>query len=151
MQSINHWRNWTPERQRKIEDCAEVEPTKPTKPDSVSFVSSIPYQVPIISSASTGLAEEDPACWQEDFTRWMHECCTHREGFEDWGGVGGLLVDFAEWQVRHNSVPCDRRTFGALVRSAGWPIDHYGLVPGLILKVDLGAIRTSRPTTHPNK
>jgi hypothetical protein len=156
MQSIDRWRKWTPERKRNIEDSLEVELTKPTKPDSVSFVSAIPYQAPIIASASavladpTGMPAEDPVYWREDFTKWKQEQCIQRSGYQDCGGVGPLYVNFCEWTVLHKSVPCMRLTFEQLLRGAALFVAN-GMVRGLVLREDLWGIRTTKPTTHVNK
>ena len=130
MQSIDYWRNWTPGKQI-IEEQSKAEPTKPTKPNSVGSVSSHPGCVPIIS----------PEAWSADFDVWMQARCAHREGKDDWGGIGPMLVDFGEWAVSHNSVPCTRQVLEALLRAAGF-IVMDGMVQGLVLSADLEAIFT---------
>jgi hypothetical protein len=126
MHGIDYWRNWTPPGKQIIEKHAKAEPTKPTKPSSVGSVSSCPGCVPIIS----------PEAWAADFGVWMKERCAHREGKDDWGGVGGMLVDFGEWAVGHNSVPCTRLVLEALLRAAGFHVVG-GMVRGLVLLADL--------------
>ena len=66
----------------------------------------------------TGMAAEDPAYWRADFAKWMQDHCTHSDGYDDWGGVGGLLLDFSRFQVARRDVPCSRRT---LSRCFGMP------------------------------
>lgn len=97
-------------------------------------------ELPQAATESTGdIAEHDPAEWQEDFTRWKAENCAHREDREDWGGIGALLVDFAEWCCSRDAVPCTRATFERLVRDAGFRCTEGG-VTGLVLREDLKAV-----------
>lgn len=135
MQRIDYWRNWTPEKQMK-EETPTTEPTKPPQPSSVSFVSPTPEYSPIISSDLNGRTEPNGEAWIEDFHIWKQERCASRETHEDWGGVGALLVDFAEWSVARNEVPCSRPTLEDLLRDAGFLIAN-GMVRGLVLKADL--------------
>jgi hypothetical protein len=130
MRSIDRWRNWTPGKQIS-EEHRKTELTKPPKPSSVSFVSPTPRLVPIISP--------DHEAWADDFRLWIRERCAQRHAHEDWGGVGALHVDFAEWSVARNEVPCTRPTFEALLRDAEFFIANV-LVRGLVLKADLLAI-----------
>lgn len=88
-----------------------------------------------------GMAHHDPEDWSAEFAAWVKERCAHREGKDDWGGVGALLVDFGEWAVSHNSVPCTRLVLEALLRDAGFHVAN-GMVQGLVLRVDL---RTTFP------
>jgi len=136
MQSIDYWRNWTPGKQI-IEKHPKAEPTKPTKPSSVGSVSSCPGCVPIIS----------PEAWSGDFAIWMKERCAHREGKDDWGVVGSMLVAFGEWATQHQSVPCTRLVLEALLRDAGFIVVD-GMVQGLVLLVDL---RVTFPDTTPEQ
>jgi hypothetical protein len=69
----------------------------------------------------------------------MKERCAHREGKDDWGGVGVMHVDFCEWTVNHESVPCTRETFETLLRDAGFFVVN-GMARGLFLRADLWAI-----------
>jgi hypothetical protein len=88
-----------------------------------------------------GMADHDHEDWSGDFAIWMKERCAHREGKDDWGGVGALLVDFGEWAKTHKSVPCTRLVLEALLRDAGFHVVN-GLVRGLVLLADL---RTTFP------
>jgi len=83
-----------------------------------------------------GMAHHDYEAWSEDFAAWRKERCAHREGRDDWGGVGALLVDFGEWADTHNSLPCTRQVLEALLRDAGFYVVD-GLVRGLVLLADL--------------
>jgi hypothetical protein len=85
----------------------------------------------------------DPEPWAEDFFRWIPERCISREGREDWGGVGCLWVDFCEWAVQNDSVPCQRKTFEQLLQDAGFPVED-GMACGLVLAGDLEAVFGSR-------
>jgi hypothetical protein len=127
MQSIDYWLNWTPGKQI-IEEHSKAELTEPTKPSSVGSVSSLPGRVPIIS----------PEAWSADFDVWLQARCVHRQGRDDWGGVGPMLVDFGQWAVSHNSVPCTRLVLEALLRDAGFHVAN-GMVRGLVLLGDLEA------------
>jgi hypothetical protein len=113
-----------------------VELTKLTKSGSVSFVSSLPRQISIISPAS-GMANHDPAAWAEDFHRWAINQCVFRD--RCFAGIGGLLRHFCEWQVMRDEVPCTRNTFEALLRDGGFFFAE-GLVYGLLLKADVVAM-----------
>jgi hypothetical protein len=88
-----------------------------------------------------GMAHHDHEAWSADFAIWMKERCAHREGKDDWGGVGPMMLDFGEWAVSHNSVPCTRLVLEALLRDAGFHVAN-GMVQGLVLRVDL---RTTFP------
>jgi hypothetical protein len=92
-----------------------------------------------LSVNQTYMAAEDPAYWRADFTKWMQDNCTVRAGFDDWGGVGGLLLDFSRFQVARKDVPCTRHSFETLLRDAGLFV-REGMVQGLVLKEDLCAI-----------
>jgi hypothetical protein len=85
------------------------------------------------------MAHHDPAAWAEDFARWMQERCARREGQEDSGGVGVLHLDFVQWSVDQNNVPCTRRTFETLLRDNEVFVAN-GMARGLVLIADLRAI-----------
>jgi hypothetical protein len=133
----DYWRNWTPGGKQIIEEHPKVELTKLTKPGSVSFGSSRPGYIPIIS----------PEEWAADVAIWMKERCAHREGRDDRGGVGPMLVDFGEWAVTHHSVPCTRLVLEALLRDAGFIVVD-GMVQGLVLLADLLAAFPEATTTR---
>lgn len=78
----------------------------------------------------------DPAAWAEDFHRWAFGCCVYRD--RHFGGIGALHTDFCQWTNAHESVPCTRMTFEALLRDQGFFFAD-GLVYGLLLKEDWGA------------
>ena len=84
---------------------------------------------------SDDLPDHDPDAWREDLSRWLGENCIHREGREDSGGIGTLLLDFAEWCIKHDAVPCTRGTFERLLWDAGFPLKD-GMAAGLLLRVD---------------
>jgi hypothetical protein len=91
-------------------------------------------------------SEQDPAAWLEDFQQWIDANCIHRQGKDDWTGIGALHVDFCEWTVKNDSVPCQRRAFERLLVEAGFQFSH-GMVGGLLLKRDLeGHLSFERPT-----
>jgi hypothetical protein len=101
------------------------------------------------------IPDHDPTAWRADFHRWMANSCVCREGKDDWGGVGTLWVDFYEWAVVHNSVPCTRRTFERLLGDAGFRLEN-GMVSHLLLKADLQAWQDFQASTvhlapHANK
>jgi hypothetical protein len=80
-----------------------------------------------------------PEACREDFAGWIAANCLRREGRDDWGGIGALLVDFAEWCVTHNVIPCRRAAFERLLQDAGFRINE-GMVGGLVLGADLWAV-----------
>lgn len=98
---------------------------------------------------SGGMVDHDPDAWRPDFARWRAERCVSRQGYEDSGGIGCLLVDFAEWCIAHDAVPCQRATFEMLLQDAGFPLMD-GLAHGLVLKVDLEAVLLSQRAPERN-
>jgi len=93
--------------------------------------------------ASQVIPDHDPQIWHEDFVRWVLERCAVRDDHEDAGGIGCLLLDFAEWAIDHDAVPCQRAVFEALLTEAGFPLKD-GLAAGIVLKVDLEAVLFSQ-------
>lgn len=81
----------------------------------------------------------EPDARREDFARWVAQNCIHREGRDDWGGIGVLYVNFAEWCVWHDSTHCERCTFEWMLEDAGFRCKE-GMAAGLLLKVDLEAV-----------
>lgn len=77
-----------------------------------------------------------PEACREDFAGWAAARCAHREGRDDWGGIGCLLVDFAEWCASRDATPCPRTTFEQLLQDAGFRLKD-GMVSGLVLREDL--------------
>ena len=130
MQATNRWRNWKPIGE-KFEESALPQLTKPPKPTSVSFVSSIPGQMRNFSEV---IPAHDPAALTEDFHRWALDRCCFRD--RCFGGIGPLHADFCEHQMARNDVPCQRSVFEALLRNAGF-LFADGLVSGLLLKTDI--------------
>jgi hypothetical protein len=91
---------------------------------------------------SFSMANHDPAGWRDAFLRWLKVACIHREGKDDYGGVGALHRDFCQWSIDSEQVPCNRATFDSLLLENGWRIDKYNMVPGLVLREDLQEGRT---------
>jgi hypothetical protein len=85
----------------------------------------------------------DAGPWGEDFKRWARERCAARKRHSDAGGIGYLLLDFAQWATRNNSIPCDRKTFEALLTDSGFRCVD-GLALGLVLRDDLQAVLQSQ-------
>lgn len=136
MLTCDRWRNWNP-ADEKFADSPESEPAKPSEPTFEGFEGATSEQRPNFSAA---FPNPTPAAWWEDFVRWTAENCAHREGKDDWGGIGALLVDFAEWCVSRAAVPCwCRATFEQLLWDAGFRCDE-GMVAGLVLRADLEAV-----------
>jgi hypothetical protein len=73
----------------------------------------------------------DHAAWAEDFHRWALGCCVYRD--RCFGGIGALHTDFCQSTNAHESVPCTRVTFEALLRDHGLFFAD-GIVYGLLLK-----------------
>jgi hypothetical protein len=135
MLACDRWRNWYP-TDGKFVDSPEGEPAKPSEPTFEGFEGAT---LDRMSNFPPAFPDHDPAEWQEDFTRWRATNCAHRDGKDDWGGVGQLLVDFAEWCVARNAVPCRRATFERLLWDAGFRCAQ-GMVSGLVLRADLEAV-----------
>jgi hypothetical protein len=91
-----------------------------------------------VTEATDDMNSDAPGAWKEDFTRWVSERCINREDRDDWGGIGSLWVDFCEWVVGRDSVPCIRWTFERLLDNAGF-LCSDGMVSGLILRRDFEA------------
>lgn len=134
MLAIDRWRKWQPSDE-KFGESPGCKPTKPTEPAFVSFDGSTSGQMQNFSDRPPDV----PDAWRDDFIRWARERCAHREGREDWGGIGCLWVDFCEWTASNNSVPCQRLTFERLLQDAGFRL-RDGMASGLVLKVDLWAL-----------
>jgi hypothetical protein len=141
MPGTDRWRKWRP-AEEEFDTTAKRELPKLTEPisqvDEGSFVSSGSSnfrQTPNFS----GMAHHDHEAWSGDFAIWMKERCVHREGRDDRGGIGVMLLDFAEWAMTHDSVPCTRQTFETLLLDAGFLVAN-GMACGLFLKADLWAI-----------
>lgn len=80
---------------------------------------------------------EDPECWSLEFSHWVEDHCTFRDGCLS--GLGSLHRCFSEWCVKV-SVPCSLRTFAQLLRLEGF--NSAGeLVHGLILKSDAALLQ----------
>jgi hypothetical protein len=86
------------------------------------------------------VAEHDPSEWEDDCCEWIGERVTHREHFDDWGGLSALHCSFAKWSVDHGRVPCTRQTLEALLRDAGFLVVN-GMVQGVLLTEDLWPLR----------
>lgn len=95
------------------------------------------------ANANPSIDAHDPSAWTDAFHQWTQLHCLHRAGYDDWGGVGALHVEFSEWAVVSGSVPCTRRTFEALLCLAGYRVEN-GMVLGLVLKADMWAWRACR-------
>jgi hypothetical protein len=82
----------------------------------------------------------DPRAWSEDFRQWaITECVFRDRGFQS---TSSLHVSFCDWTLRHNSVPCRRKEFEALLAMEGF-LEADGLVHGLMLASDLKALKES--------
>ncbi len=136
MLAIDRWRNWRPSDE-KFEDFPGCEPPKPSKTTFEGFEGSASGQIQNFCESDD--PDHDTAAWWQDFNRWRAERCIRRGGREDWGGVGRLLVDFAEWCAAHDAVPPTRGDFERLLSDAGAEIQD-GLARGLVLKVDLDVV-----------
>lgn len=84
---------------------------------------------------------------QEDFQRWALDRCVYRN--RCFGEIGALCGDFGEWAIAHDSVPCTRSTFEALLRAAGF-LFADGLVSGLMLKGTYVTKRRASRQSHAN-
>lgn len=97
----------------------------------------------LLRGEAAGMADHDPGAWSDDFLMWLKSGrIMHREGRDDWGGVGSLHIDFCEWAVTHDAVPCTRRTFERLLEEGNFHIAD-GLVRGVVLLVDLQEVPKS--------
>jgi hypothetical protein len=68
---------------------------------------------------------------RESFHHWTLDRCIYRD--RCFSEIGALWADFGEWAIAHDSLPCTRSTFEALLRDAGF-LFADGLVSGLMLK-----------------
>ena len=130
MLAIDRWRNWRPSGE-KFEGFPECEPAKPPEPTFEGFEGATSEQIQNFSDRPP----DAPDAWREDFGRWMTANCIRREDREDWGGIGCLHVDFCEWAVLNDSVPCQRSTFERLLEDAGFQCVD-GMTGGLLLRTD---------------
>ncbi len=134
MLAIDRWRNWRPSDE-KFDESPGCEPSKPSEPAFEGFEGSTSEQIQNFSDRPPHV----PDAWREDFNRWRAEWCVSRSGYEDAGSVACLLVNFAEWCIAHNAVPCTRATFETLLEDSGFRCAD-GMAAGIVLKVDLGAV-----------
>lgn len=130
MLTIDRWRNWRPSEER-FDESPGCEPPKPSKSAFEGFEGSTSEQVQNFSDRPS----DEPEAWRPDFNRWMAANCIHREGRDDWGGIGFLHVDFCEWAVSNDSVPCQRGTFERLLLDDGF-LCVDGMASGLVLRTD---------------
>lgn len=131
---IDRWRNWRP-GDEKFEESIGYEPPKPPEPTFEGFEGSISEQMENISDIST---EPDPNAWRVDFSRWLESICLQRPRKDDAISVSTTTISFAEWAIKHNSVPATRATMERLFIAAGFVI-RDGMVLGLLLRSDLQA------------
>lgn len=80
---------------------------------------------------------EDPECWCPEFSHWVEDQCTFRDGCLS--GLGSLHRCFSEWCAKF-SVPCGVGTFEQLLRLEGFNLAGE-LVHGLILKSDAALLQ----------
>ena len=128
--SADYWLNWSPEG-KKSDTCAGIAPSKPS--ELTTFEG---FEGAILANTPNFLDRE---AWREDFERWMRERCMHREGHEDWGGIGALWRDFVEWSTANNELPATQEVFIGLLTTDGWQIRN-NMVCGLFLREDLWAL-----------
>jgi hypothetical protein len=129
VQPIDRWRKWTPQA-KNICDSPEMELTKPTEPPFVSSGSSCSEQTPRFQEEPV----HDPAAREDDFRTWFQSSCVLDSRWSS--AMGPLHVNFAEWCIDRDAVPCTRSTFDALLVRAGFVIDAYAMVPGITLRED---------------
>jgi hypothetical protein len=134
MLAIDRWRNWRPLDEKSNESLG-CEPPKPSEHTSDGFEGSFSGRMQNFSS----LPPDAPDAWREDFARWRTERCVSRQSREDSAGIGCLWVDFCEWAVGSDSVPCTRATFERLLSDAGFRCAD-GMANGLLLRVDMEAV-----------
>lgn len=150
MLASRRWRDWKPPA--IFQECPESELTKPTKPNSVSSVSTIEGHSQKITASEQACSylpesvdpyaplppvpEQDPADWREAFVRWINsDCIAH---WRLHGGIGRLHVAFSEWEIGQGEVPCSRAVFERLLREQSWEIEQpLALVSGLMLRKDI--------------
>ena len=113
----------------------EHPPAAPSEPTFEGFEGSTSEQI----QNFTDRPPDAPDAWREDFAKWKVENCIHREGREDSAGIGCLLLDFAEWCIVHESVPCQRAVFETLLEEAGF-CRAEGMAAGIVLKADLETV-----------
>jgi hypothetical protein len=139
MLTIDRWRNWRPPEKNYGAPTRCV----PPKPPEAAFEGFEGTDLGPIPEFWDAIPPQDPFAWKDDFGRWVKEHCVRRAGYDDWGGIGTLYVDFCEWTIDSGSVPCTRRTFEALLIDAGLRMAD-GLVSSLFLKVDHWALEGRR-------
>jgi hypothetical protein len=67
--------------------------------------------------------------------RWLEQRCLYRERYR--GGVVSLHLDYLLWCGQELEVPCSLDRFQDWLVLQGFQLDRFGLVRGLLLKVDL--------------
>jgi hypothetical protein len=78
------------------------------------------------------LADFDAALQQ-----WLEQRCLYQERYR--GGVASLHLDYVLWCGQELDVPCSLSCFQVWLALQGFQLSSFGLVHGLVLKVDLSA------------
>jgi hypothetical protein len=114
-----------------------IEPQSAALPLADSLRTYKPEIVALLQSRTEQEAESAPE--SDALGLWMLARCVYRQGYEDSAGISCLWIDFCEWAVTADSVPCTRRTFERLLADAGFRCAD-GMAAGLLLRVDLEAV-----------
>jgi hypothetical protein len=84
---------------------------------------------------------DDPAEWREPFRRWLNAACVRRARWN--GGLNSLHMDFCDWEIANNGVPCKCAMFIALLEELDFKVvEVHGaaLVSGLALRADVECV-----------
>jgi hypothetical protein len=129
------WLDWQP-RAENISGSPEIELTKLTKCDSVSFVSCIPANLRNISIPQPEFWKDLETC-RESFRHWLDFACVRRP--RDFGGLNCLYHSFCEWQAERREWQPDHASFEQLLAVHSYVVGRIRgvqLVAGLMLKED---------------
>ncbi len=132
--------------QIRVEDgCLVIAPGEAAEPVMAELRLHKAEIIALLSSRPIDQAPplDEPDAWRGPFRQWMTEQCVSKD--RCFGGIGRLLIHFAEWSIANDSVPCTRPTFETLLTEAGF-LQADGFVSGLFLAEDWGAARC-KPST----
>lgn len=119
MLEIDRWRTWRPASEKSGLSTGKAL-TKPTKPRSVSSVSS---KIERTQNFSVKMGQQPPEAWAEDFHHWALDNCVYCDRWSN--GIAALHRDFRDWCLNREEVPCELATFERLLVDAGscWQTD----------------------------
>ena len=95
-----------------------------------------------LRGALEGVRQQNAACpeppladFEAGLEQWLEQRCLYQECYS--GGVVSLHLDYVLWCGQELEVPCSLPCFRGWLVVQGFQLSSFGLVYGLVLKVDL--------------